>query len=111
MDIPIPKSPEKIQYWVDKISAPFNEKNEKQTLLKNLEQEVLDKVKFISENEDCEIFILDKLIKIIKPNFNLNTNDMDNNGLYPFYNKIGVNKGYHSVYNYDIEKYSTLNKA
>lgn len=106
----IPKSPEKIQYWVDKISAPFNEKNEKQTLLKNLEQEVLDKVKFISENEDCEIFILDKLIKIIKPNFNLNTNDMDNNGLYPFYNKIGVNKGYHSVYNYDIEKGIMLTK-
>jgi type I restriction-modification system DNA methylase subunit len=50
----IPKSPEKIQYWVDRISAPFNEKNEKQTLLENLEQEVLDRVKFISENEDCE---------------------------------------------------------
>jgi len=61
MDIPIPKSPEKIQYWVDKISAPFNEKNEKQTLLKNLEQEVLDKIKYISDmsvkvpfNKFCE---------------------------------------------------------
>lgn len=53
-NIPIPKSPEKIQYWVDKINAPFNEKNEKQTLLENLEREVLDRVKFISENEECD---------------------------------------------------------
>ena len=49
----IPKSPAKIQYWVDKISAPFNEKNEKQTLLENLEKEVFDRVKYISENEEC----------------------------------------------------------
>ena len=52
-NIPIPKTPEKIQYWVDKISAPFNEKNEKKKLLENREQEVLDRVKFISENEEC----------------------------------------------------------
>jgi restriction endonuclease S subunit len=51
--IPIPKSPEKIQYWVDKISAPFNEKSEKQILLETLEREVFDRVKFISENEEC----------------------------------------------------------
>ena len=54
MLFPIPKTPEKIQYWVDKISIPFNEKNEKQILLENLEREVLDRVKFISENEECE---------------------------------------------------------
>ena len=53
MLLPFPKSPEKIQYWVDKISAPFNEKNEKQKLLENLEREVMDRVKFISENEEC----------------------------------------------------------
>ena len=53
VSIPIPKSPEKIQYWVNKISAPFNEKKDKQILLENLEQEVLDRVKFISENKEC----------------------------------------------------------
>jgi restriction endonuclease S subunit len=30
LQIPIPKSQSKIQEWVDKISAPYNEKNEKQ---------------------------------------------------------------------------------
>ena len=32
--IPIPKSQEKIQEWVDKISTPYNEKNEKQNKIK-----------------------------------------------------------------------------
>jgi type I restriction-modification system DNA methylase subunit/restriction endonuclease S subunit len=52
MNIPIPKSQEKIKYWVDKISAPFNEKNEKQTLLENIEQELFDEIKFISETSE-----------------------------------------------------------
>ena len=61
----IPKSPEKIQYWVDKISTPFNEKNKKQNLLENLEKEVLERVKYISENEECDNIKLEDMCNIM----------------------------------------------
>ena len=82
--IPVPKSPEKIQYWVDKIRAPFNEKNEKQTLLKNLEQEVLDKVKFISENEECNSIPIKSFYNVLYGSKNkTNVNE------YQLFKKVG----------------------
>jgi restriction endonuclease S subunit len=37
LQIPIPKSKAKIQAWVDKISAPYNERNAKKSQIKELE--------------------------------------------------------------------------
>jgi type I restriction enzyme S subunit len=54
IQIPVPNDPEVMQHWVDKISAPYNLKNERELQLKQLEQEVLDEVKRITDEEDCE---------------------------------------------------------
>ncbi len=52
--IPVPKNPEKTQHWVDKISQPYNEKNEKQTRIQELEKTIQERIQFICDNEDCE---------------------------------------------------------
>lgn len=53
-NIPIPKSPSKIQEWVDRISTPYNEKNAKQTKIKELELFVQNRIREIGENEECD---------------------------------------------------------
>ena len=54
LEIPIPKTQELIDYWVDKISTPFNLKQEKEKRFKELEEEIKMKIKDIQENSDCE---------------------------------------------------------
>ena len=97
MNIPIPKSTEKIQYWVDKISAPFNEKNEKQTLLENLEQEVLDRVKFISET--CEKVPFNKICECKGGKMLSKSNFIEGN--YPVIGGGMKPSGYHNEFNKD----------
>ena len=62
--IPIPKSQEKIKEWVDKISKPYNEKNEKQTKIDELEKQIQDKIKNIIDNEECYDYLLKDLCDI-----------------------------------------------
>uniref|UniRef100_A0A6C0EI08 site-specific DNA-methyltransferase (adenine-specific) n=1 Tax=viral metagenome TaxID=1070528 RepID=A0A6C0EI08_9ZZZZ len=97
--IPIPKSPEKIQYWVDKISTPFNEKNEKQNLLENLEKEVLERVKYISDNEECDNLTLKQIFKKINTGIN-KPPDNKKGKLYPYYGTSKIS-GYTDHYLYD----------
>jgi type I restriction-modification system DNA methylase subunit len=52
--IPIPKSQEKIQEWVDKIYKPYNEKNEKQSQIIELEKFIQNRIKEISDIEECD---------------------------------------------------------
>ena len=52
--IPVPKSQSKIQEWVDKISAPYNEKNEKQKRFQELETFIQNRIREIEENEECD---------------------------------------------------------
>ena len=52
--LPIPKNKSKIQAWVNKISAPYNERNVKQTQIKELELFVQNRIKEIGENEECD---------------------------------------------------------
>ena len=54
LKIPVPKNPEKIQQWVDKISQPYNEKNEKQNRIQELEKTIQERIQSICDNEDCE---------------------------------------------------------
>ena len=104
LKLPIPKTPEKLQYWVDRISAPYDEKNNKLKELQELEKKVQDRIKEIIETEDCEEKELGELLDIIKPTLKFNTKDMDNKGIYPFYNKASNNIGFNSKYNYDVNK-------
>ena len=64
MLIPIPKSQLKIQEWVDKISAPYNDKNIKQTQIKELETFVQNRIREIGENEDCDEVELGSICEI-----------------------------------------------
>jgi type I restriction enzyme S subunit len=64
MLIPIPKSQSKIQEWVNKISAPYNEKNTKQIQIKELETFVQNRIKEIGENEECDEFELRSICEI-----------------------------------------------
>jgi restriction endonuclease S subunit len=111
IQIPIPKSEQKIQEWVDKISKPYDEKNSKQNKIKELEEYIQNKIKDIGENEECDEVELGSLIDIkIKPTFTVNTNELDNNGSYPFYNKVGEPLGYHTKYNYDLDECILITK-
>ena len=54
LQIPIPKSKEKITEWVNKISKPYTKKNENEKLIMKLEEQIKNKIKDIGENEDCD---------------------------------------------------------
>jgi restriction endonuclease S subunit len=51
VEIPIPKSEEKIKDWVDKITKPYDEKYIKENKIKELEEYIINKIKNIEENE------------------------------------------------------------
>ena len=64
LKIPIPKSKDKITEWVDKISKPYDEKNNKQNKIKELEEYVQNKIKDITDNEECDEVELGSVCKI-----------------------------------------------
>jgi len=64
LKIPIPKTQELIDYWVNKISTPLNLKKEKEKRFKELEEEIKLKIKDINENSDYEDVKLGDISKI-----------------------------------------------
>ena len=111
LKIPIPRSQAKIQEWVDKISKPYDKMNSNKSKINELEEKVKNRIKEICENEDCDEVEIGSLIDSkIMPKFTVNTNELDNNGSYPFYNKVGEPLGYHSKYNYDLEECILITK-
>ena len=54
LQIPIPKSEDKILEWVNKISKPYDDKTSKKNKIKDLEEFIQNKIKDITDNEDCE---------------------------------------------------------
>jgi restriction endonuclease S subunit len=63
-NIPIPTTDESIKMWVDKISKPYDEKNNKEKKLKELETQIQKRITEITENEDCEEVELGSLCDI-----------------------------------------------
>ena len=55
LQIPIPKSPLKMKEWVDKISIPYNKKNEKQLRIKELEVFVQETIGELGEYDEVEL--------------------------------------------------------
>ena len=84
LKIPIPKSQLKIQEWVDKISAPYNDKNIKQTQIKELETFIQNRIREIGENENCDEVELGSICKFISGK-KRNTTDGKPIGLYPLF--------------------------
>jgi restriction endonuclease S subunit len=101
--IPIPKYPAKIQEWVDKISAPYNEKNEKQIQIKELETFIQNRIREIGENEECDEVELGSICEIWCGK-NL-PKEKAKNGIYNVYG--GGNSSYtHNEYN--LEGFNTI---
>jgi type I restriction-modification system DNA methylase subunit len=96
--IPIPKDPEKIQYWNDRINEPFNNKNEIKNKILELETYIQNKIKDITENKECDEVLLGDLCEI-------NSGKMLSKqqaiaGDYNVYG--GGNSSYtHNIYNYE----------
>ena len=56
--IPIPKSPAKIQAWVDKISDPYRAKMEKQIHIKELETIVQERIRTMTDFDEVELGVI-----------------------------------------------------
>jgi len=91
LKIPVPKNPEKIQQWVDKISQPYNEKNIKKARIQELEKTIQERIQSICDNEDCEEVELGSVCEIL-PTVKHYTNIGSTSGLYRFYNSSQNNK-------------------
>ena len=100
IDIPIPKSEEKLKEWVDKISKPYDKKIKKEQQLKELEIEIQNKIKNIIENENCNEVELESIIEIKSGEYITKANMIS--GIYPVY-------GGGNISNY-INKYNRENQ-
>ena len=110
-NIPIPKSKEKITKWVNKISKPYDKKNENEKLIMKLEEEIQNKIKDIEDNEECDdIELNDILIKC--SNGKTNTTTITNTGEYPFYSATAENPyGTHNTFDFDYKDYFVFSKS
>jgi type I restriction enzyme, S subunit len=77
LKIPVPNNPKKIQHWVDKISQPYNEKNEKQTRIQELEKTIQERIHSICDNEDCEEVELGSVCEINPETFKNQFNEIN----------------------------------
>jgi len=98
-NIPIPKSPEKIQEWVDKISAPYNESIEKRAKVKELETFVKNRIKEISETEECDEVEFKTVCDTKKGKQLSKSNFIP--GMYPVIGGGTSPSGYHNEYNFN----------
>lgn len=94
--IPIPKSQAKIQEWVDKISAPYNEKNTKTKQRKEFETFIQNRMEDIGENEECDEVELRSLIDTKSGDYITKTKMVA--GIYPVYGGGNISN-YVSTYN------------
>jgi type I restriction enzyme S subunit len=81
LQIPIPKSEDKILEWVNKISKPYDDKTFKKNKIKDLEEYVQNKIKDITDNEDCEEVELGNVCDL-KDGYDFYRNEMDDRKHY-----------------------------
>ena len=104
LEIPIPKTPELLKYWENKISTPFMKKQEKEKRFKEVEEEIKMKIKDIQENHECDNVKLGDIFKFISGKFK--SSDSKSYGKYPFYNGKAIQPaGYSNNYCYDYDEY------
>ena len=100
MLIPIPKTEELINKWVDKILGPYEMKQVKEIRLKELEEEIKNKIKNIQENNECEEIKLGDIIDTKSGRYI--TKDKFIKGKYPVYGGGNITN-YINIYNRENE--------
>ena len=107
LQVPIPKSQAKIQEWVDKISVPYNEKNEKQSQITELEKFIQNRIKEISDIEDCDEVELGSVCDINNKSIKkYDTSYGLDKGKYKFI--TGATDGKYYCNEYNIDKYTII---
>ena len=101
LKVSIPKDKQKMIEWSDKISEPYNEKLDKENRIKELEKELQERVKTISENEDCEEKILKDVITKCTGKKN-KTSESIIDGIYPLYSSSLDVSNFMNEYNYNV---------
>lgn len=84
IQIPIPTDPQHLNQWVHKISTPFDECHAKSTRIKQLEEEVADRIRYITENEECDVVRLGDVCNYLRMKHRFASFGKES-GLYPFY--------------------------
>ena len=100
LEIPIPKTPELLEYWENKISTPFMKKQEKERRFKELEEEIKNKIKDIQENHECDNIKLGDIIDTKSGTYI--TKDKFIKGKYPVYGGGNITN-YINIYNRENE--------
>lgn len=107
ISIPIPKSEIKLKEWVDKISKPYDEKIKKQNKFIELETKIQDRIKEITEDEDCEEVELGRICEINNKNIKrFETSHATKNGKYIFH--TGATDTKYLCDEYNIDKYTII---
>ena len=101
LEIPIPKTPELIEYWENKISQPFMKKQEKERRFKEVEEEIIRSIKDIEEKYEYHNFKLAEIINYISKKNKYNAHDGYKNGLYRFYTSSQTNILYRDDYEFE----------
>jgi restriction endonuclease S subunit len=100
LEIPIPKTEELINKWVSQISESYNMKQQKEIRLKELEEEIKNKIKDIQENHECNEVKLGDIINFINGK-KRNTTEGFKFGLYPLFSSSLNIEYYIDYYDYD----------
>jgi len=102
--LPIPEDPQVLSDWVSRLSSAYDTRLAKEQRTKDLEQEVMTRIREITENEDCEEVKLGDLFTFQAGKFK--SGDCMPTGMYPFYNGNAVQPaGFMDDYCCDQPKY------
>jgi type I restriction enzyme S subunit len=103
LQIPIPKSEQKIKEWVEKISKPYDEKINKQNKIKELEEYVKNKIKDIGDNENSDEVELGNICEIM-----CGKNLPKNKSIAGNYNVYGGGESSYTHNEYNLEGFNIL---
>ena len=82
--IPVPTSLEKTQWWTEQLLIPYNAKLEAQLQFQELEKRIEERVRYISEHEECEEVEFGTIATFEKKT-HFNASEGKRSGMYRFY--------------------------
>lgn len=109
--IPIPKYDDRIKYWTNRISKPYDEINIKRQKIIELEETIKSKIKNIDKNDEYKEYKLKNILNR-RTNGKTNSTEITNTGEYSFYSATASNpSGTHNNYDFDGENYLLFAKS